>query len=61
MLKIQNLTKSFGEKIAVNDVSLNVEKGDIIVFTKDKIKIICTKNSYAQRWCEANQRKYELI
>lgn len=32
MLKIQNLTKSFGEKIAVNDVSLNVEKGDIFAF-----------------------------
>ena len=32
MLKIQNLTKSFGEKIAVNDISLNVEKGDIFAF-----------------------------
>ena len=32
MLKIQNLTKSFGEKIAVNDISLNVESGDIFAF-----------------------------
>ena len=32
MLKIQNLTKSFGEKIAVNDISLNVEGGDIFAF-----------------------------
>lgn len=28
---------------------------------EDKILVICTKNSYTQRWCEANKQKYELI
>ena len=32
MLKIQNLVKSYGEKVAVNDISLTVEKGDIFAF-----------------------------
>ena len=32
MLKIQNLTKKFGDKVAVDNVSLNVEAGDIFAF-----------------------------
>lgn len=32
MLKIKNLTKKYGEKIAVNDLSLDVEAGQICAF-----------------------------
>ncbi|MBE5756014.1 MAG: ABC transporter ATP-binding protein [Clostridiales bacterium] len=32
MLKITNLTKKFGEKVAVDNISLNVESGDIFAF-----------------------------
>ena len=32
MLKIQNLTKSYGDKIAVDNISLEVESGDIFAF-----------------------------
>lgn len=32
MLKIEHLTKKFGEKTAVNDLSLNIQKGDIYGF-----------------------------
>ena len=32
MLQIKNLTKKFGDKVAVNDLSLNIEKGDIYGF-----------------------------
>lgn len=32
MLKITNLTKKFGEKTAVDNISLNVESGDIFAF-----------------------------
>lgn len=32
MLKIENLTKKYGEKIAADSVSLNVESGDIFAF-----------------------------
>ncbi len=32
MLKIENLTKKYGEKIAANSVSLEVESGDIFAF-----------------------------
>lgn len=32
MLKITNLTKKFGEKVAVDNISLNVENGDIFAF-----------------------------
>ncbi|MBQ7917825.1 MAG: ABC transporter ATP-binding protein [Clostridia bacterium] len=32
MLKITNLTKNFGEKVAVDNISLNVESGDIFAF-----------------------------
>ena len=32
MLQIKNLTKKFGDKVAVSDLSLNIEKGDIYGF-----------------------------
>ena len=32
MLKIENLTKTYGDKIAVNDVSLHINKGEIYGF-----------------------------
>ena len=32
MLKITNLTKKFGEKVAVDNISLSVESGDIFAF-----------------------------
>lgn len=32
MLKINNLTKTYGQKVAVNNLSLHVEKGDIYAF-----------------------------
>lgn len=32
MIKVQNLTKAFGPKIAVNDLSFNVERGEVLGF-----------------------------
>lgn len=32
MIKISNLTKRYGDKLAVDDVSFNVDKGDIVGF-----------------------------
>src|SRR5574344_99336 len=32
MLKIKNVTKKYGDKIAVNDISLNVKEGEIFGF-----------------------------
>ncbi len=32
MIKVENLTKNFGPKIAVNDVSFNVERGEVLGF-----------------------------
>jgi ABC-2 type transport system ATP-binding protein len=32
MIKVQNLTKAFGPKIAVNDISFSVEKGEVLGF-----------------------------
>ncbi len=32
MIKVRNLRKSYGEKVVVNDVSLNIEKGKLISF-----------------------------
>src|ERR1043166_1004190 len=32
MIKVQNLSKSFGPKVAVNDVSFTVEKGEVLGF-----------------------------
>lgn len=32
MIKVENLCKSFGSKFAVNDVSFNVEKGEVLGF-----------------------------
>ena len=32
MLKIQNLTKTYGEKVAVNDLTLEIENGEICAF-----------------------------
>jgi ABC-2 type transport system ATP-binding protein len=31
-IKIQNVTKEFGEQIAVNDISLQIRKGEIVGF-----------------------------
>ena len=32
MIKVQNLTKAFGPKVAVNDVSFTVERGEVLGF-----------------------------
>ena len=32
MIKVENLTKAFGPKLAVNDVSFNVERGEVLGF-----------------------------
>src|SRR5881396_1433773 len=32
MIKVQNLSKSFGPKVAVNDVSFSVERGEVLGF-----------------------------
>src|SRR2546421_7802129 len=32
MIKVQNLTKAFGPKLAVNDVSFSVERGEVLGF-----------------------------
>ena len=32
MIEVQNLTKSFGPKLAVNDVSFRVERGQVLGF-----------------------------
>jgi ABC-2 type transport system ATP-binding protein len=32
MIRVQNLTKNFGPKLAVNDVSFSVEKGEVLGF-----------------------------
>ena len=32
MIKVENLCKNFGAKIAVNDVSFTVEKGEVLGF-----------------------------
>ena len=32
MIEIRNVTKKYGDKVAVNDVSFNVEEGDIFAF-----------------------------
>lgn len=32
MLKVENLTKKFGEKVAVNDLSLEIEQGELCAF-----------------------------
>jgi ABC-2 type transport system ATP-binding protein len=32
MIKVENLSKNFGPKIAVNDVSFNVERGEVLGF-----------------------------
>src|SRR5262245_59125612 len=32
MISVQNLTKSFGPKLAVNDVSFSVERGEVLGF-----------------------------
>src|SRR5436190_24398145 len=32
MIKVENLTKAFGEKIAVNNVSFTVERGEVLGF-----------------------------
>ena len=32
MIEVKNLTKMYGEKLAVNDISFTVEKGEILGF-----------------------------
>src|SRR5438876_12434507 len=32
MIKVQNLSKSFGPKLAVNDISFSVERGEVLGF-----------------------------
>src|ERR1044071_5342114 len=32
MIKVENLTKAFGPKLAVNDVSFTVERGEVLGF-----------------------------
>ncbi len=32
MIKVENLCKSFGAKVAVNDVSFSVERGEVLGF-----------------------------
>ena len=32
MIRVQNLTKSFGPKLAVNGVSFTVERGEVLGF-----------------------------
>ncbi len=32
MIKVENLTKTFGPKVAVNDVSFTVERGEVLGF-----------------------------
>ena len=32
MIKVQNLTKAFGQKLAVNDLSFSVERGEVLGF-----------------------------
>ncbi|MBM3835522.1 MAG: ATP-binding cassette domain-containing protein [Verrucomicrobia bacterium] len=32
MIKVQNLSKSFGSKVAVNDISFSVERGEVLGF-----------------------------
>ena len=32
MIKVENLSKAFGPKVAVNDVSFSVERGEILGF-----------------------------
>ena len=32
MIKVENLTKAFGPKLAVNDLSFSVERGEVLGF-----------------------------
>ena len=32
MIKVQNLSKAFGPKLAVNDISFSVERGEVLGF-----------------------------